>query len=159
MSVLVVGLGNPHAGDDAVGVLVADAVARRALPGVRVVTHEDPTDLPLLWAGAEAVVVVDAVLSGRPVGTVVVLDEEGSLPVAAASGTHDFGLADAFALSRALGTLPARWVVVGVEGRSLTPGTPISDAVAAAVGDAADAVAASLRAGESGSGPWAKGLA
>ncbi len=138
---LVVGLGSPDAGDDAVGSLVADAVARLGLPGVEVLTHEDPTDLTLLWQGRSWVVVVDAVRSGGALGTVVILDASaGAVPGGRSAGTHDFGLASAIALSRALGTLPGSLVVVGVEGIAFAPGDPVSPAVASAVPDAVAAV-------------------
>lgn len=146
--VLVIGLGSPDAGDDAVGPLVADAVARLALGGVRVLAHEDPTDLPLLWAGLPRVVVVDAVRSGASPGSVVVVDAAASAPPPEGRGTHDFGLASAIGLSRALGTLPARLRVVGVEGAAFAPGDPLSPAVDAALPAAVDAVVALL--GEAG---------
>lgn len=138
---LVVGVGSPDAGDDAVGFLVADAVARLGLPGVEVLTHEDPTDLPLLWRGRARVVVVDAVRSGATPGTVVAVALDaaaggGRLPSGRGAGTHDFGLASAIGLSRALGTLPGHLTVVGVEGVAFAPGDPLSPAVASAVGEA-----------------------
>nr|NLI50670.1 hydrogenase maturation protease [Propionibacterium sp.] len=138
---LVVGIGSPDAGDDAVGLLVAEAVARFGLPDVEVLTHEDPTDLTLLWQGRSRAVVVDAVRSGAPAGTVVTVDAlTQPLPGGRSSGTHDFGLASAIALSRALGTLPGRLTVVGVEGVAFAPGDPVSPAVAAAIGRAAAVV-------------------
>jgi hydrogenase maturation protease len=47
--------------------------------------------------------------------------------------THRFGLADALELARALGRLPPRVVVYGIEGSRFAPGRPMSPAVAAAV--------------------------
>ncbi len=142
--VLVVGVGSPDAGDDAVGPLVVDAVGRLGLDGVEVLAHEDPTGLPLLWRGHARVIVVDAVRSGAPAGTLVGLDavQPGAEPPPSgrAAGTHDFGLATAIGLSRALGTLPERLDIVGVEGIAFTPGDPLTPAVAAAIPDAVAAV-------------------
>ena len=73
-AVLVVGLGSPDRGDDAVGGDVARAVAALALPDVEVVEHEDPTDLIELFSGRSLVVVVDAVLSGTATGAVRVIE-------------------------------------------------------------------------------------
>lgn len=151
--ILVVGLGNPDRGDDAVGSAVARAVARLALPGVRVTEREDPTDLVELWSGRDLVVVVDAVRSGRDGGSIVVLETaaaDASLPTSAwrsagHAGTHDFGLGTAVELARALGRLPHRLVVVGVEGARFDHGPGLSPAVTAAVGPAVDAVVAALR--------------
>ena len=120
---LVVGLGNPDRGDDAVGAEVARAVADRGLPRVQVVEHEDPTGLLDVWAGHDPVVVVDAVRSG---------------------GTHAFGLGAAVELARALHRLPDRLVVIGVEADTFEYGAPLSGPVAAAVQPAADRVLAVL---------------
>lgn len=145
---LVVGLGSPDRGDDAVGVVVARAVAARHLPDVDVVAHEDPTDLVELWSGRELVVVVDAVRSGAEPGTLVVVETGAGgerLPERAwgrtgRGGTHAFGLAAAVELARALHRLPARVVLVGVEAASFDHGAPLSPAVGAAVHTALEAV-------------------
>ena len=59
-------------------------------------------------------------------------------------GTHALGLAAVVELARALGRLPERVVVVGVEAERFDHGVPLSPAVAAAVTPAADAVASAL---------------
>ncbi|MDT0166438.1 hydrogenase maturation protease [Actinotalea sp. AC32] len=148
MSAFVVGLGSPDRGDDAVGPAVARGVAALRLPDVRVLTHEDPTDLVELWTGAELAVVVDGVRSGAPAGTLHVVDAGVGTrglahPWAATGhgGTHAFGLATAVELARALDRLPPRLVVVGVEVAVLDHGAPLSGAVAHAVGPAVAAVA------------------
>ena len=150
---LVIGLGSPDRGDDAVGAAVAGAVARR-LGDVRVVDHEDPTSLLDLWAGHTPVVVVDAVRSDSPSGTLHVLEtgQSGS-PIGARSwahsrhgGTHAVGLAEMVELGRALGRLPERLVVVGVEGESFDHGAPLSPSVAAVVPDAVERVCAAVAA-------------
>lgn len=131
--VLVIGVGSPDAGDDAVGPIVAGLVAGLAPPCVEVRTHEDPTDLTLLWSGRDRVVVVDAIRSGAPPGTIhtiTVGDQWAAYDLPGGShGTHDFGLASAIALGQALGTLPGQLEVVGVEGASFVPGEPLSPAV------------------------------
>ncbi|WP_345201477.1 hydrogenase maturation protease [Fodinibacter luteus] len=151
---LVVGLGSPDRGDDAVGGHVARAVAAATNRRVAVLEHEDPTDLIELWSGHDRVVVVDATCSGAAPGTVVVLEagaEQGLLPTDAwartgRGGTHAFGLAAAVELARVLGRLPARLTVVGVEAVSFEPGAPLSRAVADTVPDAVDAVLGALQA-------------
>lgn len=157
--VLVVGLGSPDRGDDAVGGLVAAEVARvvvdRRLVGVHVVEHEDPTALVDLLdpAGSdgpwEAVILVDAVRSGAAPGTVTVLEvgsggqdfeSLGARLDPGPAGTHGFGLAGSIELARALDRLPRRVLVVGVDAVSFAHGAPLSDPVAAAIGPAVDAV-------------------
>ncbi len=145
---VVVGLGAPERGDDAVGAAVVREVAARLadapLPGVEVVEREDPTQLIELWSGAAMSVVCDAVRSGAPPGTLHVVRTGPDLPPLGAghtqeSGSHDFGLASAVELARALGRLP-EVVVVGIEARSLDWGAPLSGPVEDAVPAAVDEV-------------------
>jgi hydrogenase maturation protease len=146
---LVVGLGRTDRGDDGVGPAVTRAVASRLdhASGVRVLTEEDPTALLDLWEGHDRVVVVDAVVTGDPAGTLHRLDLGADAPPLPAEvwaraghgGTHAFGLATAVELGRALHRLPACVVVVGVEAGSVDVGEGLSPPVAAAV-DAAAAI-------------------
>jgi hydrogenase maturation protease len=157
--VLVIGLGSPDRGDDAVGpavaAAVAQAVAERGIAGVHVVEHEDPTALVDLldptggtdpW---DAVVIVDALRSGSAPGTVTTLDvgsEGGDLASRGArlapgpAGTHGFGLAGTLELARALDRLPPRVTVVGIEALGFDHGAPLSAAVGAAVPAATEAI-------------------
>jgi hydrogenase maturation protease len=151
-AVLVVGLGRPDRGDDAIGPAVAERAAGLLPPGVTVLERAEPAGLIDTWAGAGLVVITDAVRSGRRPGTVHVLHAcHGPLPVGTGAGTtHGFGLADAIELGRTLGRLPSRLVVVGVEAQQFGLGEPMSPPVAAAVGLAAQAVAQVVRTGEAG---------
>lgn len=145
---VVVGLGNPDRGDDAVGSVVAGLVAGSHLPDVMVVAHEDPTGLIDLWTGAEVAVVVDAVRSGASPGTLVVVEAGQGAGVLAdrawertgRGGSHAFGLAAAVELARALHRLPPRLVLVGVEAASFEHGEPISAPVADALDGVVEAV-------------------
>lgn len=151
---LVIGLGSPDRGDDAVGRAVARAVAAR-LSGVAVLDHEDPTGLLDLWAGHDPVVVVDAVRSGARAGAFHWLETGRAGPPLGArawtrsghGGTHAIGLAEMVEIGRALGRLPARLVVVGVEAAQFEHGAPMSPLVAAAVPLAAARVSDALSVG------------
>lgn len=148
-SSVVIGLGSPDGGDDAVGLWVARRVAQVAPPDVVVVEHEDPTGLIDLWRGLDLAVVVDAVRSGAPPGTLLVRDagtDAGPLTADAwastgRGGTHAFGLAAAVELGRALHSLPRRLVLVGVEVATVEHGVGLSPAVRSALDDAVAAVA------------------
>ena len=63
----------------------------------------------------------------------------------AGRSTHAFTVAQAIELARSLGRLPARLVVVGIEGRSFEAGAALGPAVAAAIEPAAERVLALLR--------------
>ncbi len=142
MTWLVVGLGNPDRGDDAVGPVVAAGIAGLGLPCVDVIAHEDPTCLLDAWSEHSAVVVVDAVCSGAAPGTVVAIETGGHDGPAMGQawdrtgrgGTHAFGLATAIELARALGRMPERLVLVGVEVGCVEHGAGLSPAVRSALG-------------------------
>jgi len=148
-AVLVAGVGRPDRGDDAVGPAVAGRAMGLVPPGVTVVERVEPAGLIDAWAGAELVVVTDAVRSGQRPGTVHVLHAcHGPLPVrTGADGTHGLGLAEVIELGRALQRLPPRLVVVGVEAQQFGLGAPMSPVVRACVERAAQAVAEVVRAG------------
>ena len=129
---LVVGLGNAWRGDDGAG----PAVARALGDDPRVVVHEgEPIGLLEAWAGAEEVILVDAVSSAAPAGTVHRLNPLAApLSAALARGsTHAFGLADTLELARTLERLPPRLTVYGIEGERFSAGDELSPAVGAAV--------------------------
>jgi hydrogenase maturation protease len=150
---LVVGLGSPDQGDDAVGLEIARAIEALDLPGVRTAIHEDPTALLHLWEGFDVVVVVDAVMTGRPPGAITVIEVGAGKPqlppeawaATGRGGTHAFGLATAVELARVLGRLPRRLTVVGVEAASFEQGSALSPEVAAAVDDTVAIVGAVAR--------------
>lgn len=148
---LLVGLGNPYRGDDAVGPLVVQEVARR-LPGqaqgLRVVEREEPSALLDLLAEADLAVVVDAVRTGREPGNLLLLEAGSEAPAGPAlsapgmgfGGTHAFGLASVIELARVLDRLPRRLVVVGIEAAGFEPGSALSPAVRSAISGCADTV-------------------
>lgn len=141
---LVVGVGNRMRGDDAAGPLVADALGAR---GFDAVEHAgDGAALIELWAGRDRVVVVDAMRSGAPPGTIRRLDAaREALPSGLFhASSHAFGVAEAVETARALGRLPASLVVYGIEGRAFAHGTGPAAAISAAVDVVARRVADEL---------------
>jgi hydrogenase maturation protease len=132
LSATLVGVGNDWRGDDGAGL----ALARRLhgeLAGVRVLeTRCDPAALLDAWSGADHVLVVDAVRSGAEPGTIHRI-ADGPLPAGMRGSTHALGLAEAVELSRALGRLPARLEIYGIEGARFEPGAGLTPPVARAV--------------------------
>jgi hydrogenase maturation protease len=125
---LVVGIGSAARGDDAAGLIAA-----RRLGGIEL--EGDPSALIDLLDGVEDAVVIDAVRSDAPPGTVHRI-AVGDAPVAAlprGASTHLIGLAEALELARVLGRLPPRTTVYGIEGGRFGLGDALSPVVAAAV--------------------------
>lgn len=140
--VVVIGLGHPDRGDDAVGLRVAERLAGRLPPGASLVTRlDDEAALLAAWEHADAVIVVDCALTEDPIGTVRRLDAlTESLPAERAASGHGGGLARAIALGRALDALPRHLGIYAVAGARLGMGEPMSPAVAAAIAPAADRI-------------------
>lgn len=142
---LVIGVGNELRGDDGVGIEIARRLRGSAQEvGIEVREAQgEPMSLLDIWQGADAVVLVDAMRSGAPAGTVQRFDaSRESLParLRGSSSTHAFALAEAIELGRALGRLPARLIVYAVEGRNFDAGRELSAEVAAVAPALADAV-------------------
>lgn len=145
MKTLVIGIGHPFRGDDAVGPAVADAVAVLSLPNVVTFAHHgEGTDLMERWQGYGRVILIDATRSGAVPGTIRQWDATEALPAALfPKGSHVFGVAEAVEMARLLGRLPAHLTVIGVEGADFTMGAAMSPAVAAAVASVAAMLAGS----------------
>ncbi len=146
MQTLVIGLGNPDRGDDAVGIEVARQVAIER-PDVTVLEFDDPSEAIDAWEPDDTIVVTDAVSSGGRPGEIHVIDAvPHKLPAGrwSAGGTHALGLAAAVEIARALGRMPRRLVVVGVEAKHFGHGAHMCDAVADAVPAAVEAVLAAI---------------
>lgn len=143
MTHVVIGVGNEYRRDDGVGLAVAAKLRGRVPPGVEVVGCElEPSRLLDAWQGARGALVVDAVRSGAEPGTLHRFDAgEGPVPASVfRSSTHAFGVGEAVELSRALGTLPGRIVLYGIEGWEFVAGEGLTAPVEAAVEPAARAV-------------------
>jgi len=158
--VLVVGLGNPVLGDDAVGWRVVDAVEERLATDSEAAAAAGPVEVDHLCAGGlrlmervvgyDRVVVADAVLGPDLPGTVwsrplamVVSGRMGHL-----DSSHDASLTAALAAGRALGVgLPDDITIVGVAvARTDTFAERLTPPVEAAVPRAAEAIVSLLRA-------------
>lgn len=140
--VVVLAVGNRWRSDDSVGAAVADAL-RDQVTGFDLIELDGETArLVDAWDGADVAVVVDAVRTGAPPGTVHRF-EAGDLaaaPVLPPASSHGLGVQQAVALGRAVGRMPRRLVIVGVEAADFGHGVCLSPAVAAAVEPAARVV-------------------
>ena len=144
---LVIGIGNEYRRDDGVGLVVARRVLAEAPEGVDV-REESGEGVALMdaWTGAKQVILCDAVQSGAAPGTIHRIDAQAQ-PIPTTFfrySTHAFSVAEAVELARALGALPPRVLIYGVEGAGYTAGVGLSPVVEAAAGAVVKAILAEL---------------
>jgi hydrogenase maturation protease len=140
---LVIGVGNSYRGDDGVGPAVLALLREEELPGVRLLECDgDCSALLDAWCGANTAVLIDAVSSGVPPGTVYRFDALARVLPRDVSfqSTHAFGVAEALALGRTLGQLPANLIIYAIEGKTFTTGIGLSPEVELAVQEVAQQV-------------------
>jgi hydrogenase maturation protease len=134
---LIVGIGNLYRSDDAVGIATVRRLKQRLPADVRVVEETgEGTRLVETWRGAFSVILIDAVQSGAPPGTIHRLDARTQEIPAEwfRCSSHAFSLAQAIELGRALDQLPRRVVLYGIEGRNFEAGEALSPPVERAMG-------------------------
>jgi hydrogenase maturation protease len=116
----IVGIGSPF-GDDAAGLEAGRILAAAPPPGCEVLVEDRPgVSLLDVLENAEAVIVIDAVVSGARPGTV------HDLPLADAErfdvrmlSSHDLPIGAALALARKLGHTQAQGRFIGVEAEAV----------------------------------------
>jgi hydrogenase maturation protease len=140
--VLVAGIGNIFLGDDAFGVEVVNALARRSLPEEVELVDFGIRGRDLAYALAkdfELVILVDATPQRQDPGTVCLMElDPAPLKTSTPSVVDAHSLDPVRALQAALdlGVRPRRWYLVGCEPAPFDPevqGWGLSTAVAAAV--------------------------
>jgi len=140
---IFIGVGNPFRSDDGAGRAILRRL-RGEIPFEVTVLEETGDGVELLeaWKGAECVIVVGAVQSGAPPGTIHRLDARAEqLPLwFSHSSTYSFGVAEAIELARMMGDLPPCLVVYGIEGLDFSAGTELSPEVAEVVPSAANMI-------------------
>jgi hydrogenase maturation protease len=144
MKTLILGLGNPLLGDDAIGLLVAGHLRERLQGRDDVDVQEDETGgLRLMerLTGYQHAIIVDAIVSGGTPGTIRTL-ESGELPTQRTAIAHGIDLPRALELGRTLGLpMPSRVRVVAIEAASVLEFRhDMTPEVSAALDPAIDAV-------------------
>jgi hydrogenase maturation protease len=138
---IVIGVGNEFRRDDGAGPRVIDRLGN--LAGVRMaICDGEPARLIGLWEDADLAVVVDAVRGEQP-GRLheLDLDTVGQHHHRGSSSSHALGIEAAVELAQALDRLPARLVILAVEGADFNLGLGLSPPVAAALPELAARVA------------------
>jgi len=115
---LIIGIGSPW-GADRAGWAAAErlrAHPRVVQAGAEVVVLDRPgARLMDVWRPSDRVILIDAARTGAAAGTVSRWQGAQLEAGASAWSTHAFGVAEAVALARVLGDLPARLVIYGIE--------------------------------------------
>lgn len=129
-SAIVVGVGSSMRGDDGLGPRAIELLGERldSEPSVELrAVDGDPARMIEAWRGRAVAIVVDAVRTGAPPGTVHRIDHgSAGLVAGRAASTHSGGVAEAIALATQLDLMPQRLVVLGVEPVSFELGTELS---------------------------------
>ncbi len=112
----IIGIGSPF-GDDAAGLEIARVLAAAAPPNCEVIAVDRPgTALVDLLEDADAAILIDAVQSGAPPGTIHEFAfAELDCSAAHFVSSHDLGVAAAIRLAQKLGRAPSVGRVIGIE--------------------------------------------
>jgi|SRR5581483_1739009 len=136
----IIGFGNPQRGDDAAGVIVAERLRAQSLDTVTVTG--DALELVEAWQGTDELILVDAVVTGAPAGTIHVWHGKEALPaLTTPTSTHGIGLLQALELADTLHRLPPHLSIWGIEGQAFDVGSEMSPAVETAVEEVARRIA------------------
>jgi hydrogenase maturation protease len=143
--ILIVGFGNDLAGDDGAGLEVARLLRRWEWPpGVRIEEGgSDSLRIPGLWRGESRVWLVDAILGGRPPGSLCRLGHQEILAVPQRHATvHGLSLPESLRwISLAYPTMASvRYELWGIEPRRVEFAAGLSPTVARAARSAAAAL-------------------
>jgi len=147
--VRLLGLGNEILADDAFGIRAARAVARRFRGGIEVaVSSESGFNLLDHLLGAERLLVVDTIVTGRAKPGSLHIFEEGAFHPAPGVSPHFVGFFEVLAAARMLGLpVPRRVSIAAVEAADcLTVGGAMHPDVRAAIPAVTAWVAQSLEA-------------
>jgi hydrogenase maturation protease len=150
MKTLVIGLGNPLITDDSVGLRVIQQLQPLLADRADVEVSEDywgGLRLMERMIGFDAAIIIDAIRTGAPAGTIHLLTPDGIATQRSASA-HDVNLSTALEFGRQAGApLPknSQILLVGIEVDDiLTFGEQCTPAVQAAIPQAIEAVLESL---------------
>jgi hydrogenase maturation protease len=135
MKILVLGIGNPVMTDDGIGVRVVQSIEERFLfPGQVTVLDGGTLGLDLLprVEAAERLLIVDALDTGAPPGTLVRLSGAQIPPALEARlSPHQIGLQELLSVASLLGHSPGETVLWGVQPESIQMALGLSACVEA----------------------------
>lgn len=134
MSTLVLGLGNFLLRDEGVGIHAIRALQQETWPAHVTLFDGGTAGMELYTSvtDAERVVILDAVITGAPPASLVILrDEEVPAQFSRKVSLHQNNLADVLAAAKLAGRVPPKLALVGIVPLELSTGVELSPAVAA----------------------------
>lgn len=135
MRIIVLGVGNILLSDEGVGVRAVERLTEDyCLPPEVEVIDGGTTGMEMLedLAGADHLIIVDAVRSGQPPATMVrITDDKVPVFFKTKLSPHQVGLSDVLATLALMGEAPGSISVIGVEPVSLATGMALSPRVEA----------------------------
>ncbi len=154
-SVALAGVGNPYRHDDGIGCIVtalaADACAELYYLG----SFLQPIDLLGRWNTTQEVVLVDAMCSGATPGSIIEVEIDTaefissivhrSISRPPLSSSHGLGILEALSIARELDVLPARLLLIGIEGADFSEGVGLSEEVKKSIPQAVDLIVSLVR--------------
>ncbi|WP_201391325.1 hydrogenase maturation protease [Ktedonobacter sp. SOSP1-85] len=133
----VIGIGNEDRSDDGLGLLIVRDLRQHSWPHTQILESSgEGTALLEAWEGTSSAIVIDAVVTGAPPGTLYSWNLcTHPLPCRSASSysSHTFGLPEALELAQILQCLPEMLLLYGIEGACFEPGHRLTPAVAHAM--------------------------
>lgn len=137
MKILVLGIGNLILQDEGVGIQAIQRLKMQYdIPPIVEVVDGGTLGIELLTpiSDAEQVIILDALTTGKPAGTIVRLDDQ-DIPsfFRTKVSPHQVGLADVLAAATLMGSMPRKLVLFGVEPLQIALGTELSKTVQAQI--------------------------
>ena len=148
LKVLVLGLGNILLSDEGAGIKTIEELSRRYdVPDSVEIIDGGTMGLELLpyFDGPSHVLIVDAVKTGKPPGTIVRIDDPPAY-FSSRTSPHQIGLSDVIGTAAIMGHLPRHIVLFGIEPKRLSTSLDLSPDVARHIHRLVDMVVAELKA-------------
>jgi hydrogenase maturation protease len=137
VTTLVLGLGNTIMSDDGIGPKVVEYLQQdTGLPAGVTLLDGGTLGLDLLpyLEGVGRLIIVDAVETGKPAGTVVrLVGDDVPMALETKLSPHQMGMKDLLAVARLMGHLPDEIILIGVQPLLLEMDTELTPPVAAAL--------------------------
>lgn len=131
---IVVGIGNPNRGDDAIGLIVADQIKDKVPQTVKVrKCYGDMAELIEVFEDYNTVLLVDAIqTNSKEPGYIHKFDDKiKTYSAQCLTSTHGLDLGQALELAKNLNSMPDNLLIYGIEAENFDHGAGLSSSVTA----------------------------